>query len=191
MRISDDRYSRDRLRYDLAIRFLGHQARTHTIRAWTGLTHDRIRKLYRTYPAGGIVRRHRGKSPQRIGYFMRSHRRKFETGVLASLLSIFEVLPTKSAVDGARVMPSVARGELLCDAFEAYRVMLPTAKITFEHAAFLAEALAQGDELRLASCGDCTCLVVVDRLSLLKPCCAPCKVPARESPAAGAEEPVP
>src|SRR5688572_18099605 len=49
MRISDDRYSRDRLRLDLALRFIHHEARTHTIRAWTGLTDDRIRKLYRTY----------------------------------------------------------------------------------------------------------------------------------------------
>ena len=55
MRISDDRYSRDRLRLDLALRFIHHEARTHTIRAWTGLTDDRIRKLYRTYlcEAGG------------------------------------------------------------------------------------------------------------------------------------------
>ena len=49
MRISDDRYSRDRLRLDLALRFIHLEARTHTIRAWTGLTDDRIRKLYRTY----------------------------------------------------------------------------------------------------------------------------------------------
>ena len=46
MRISDDRYSRDRLRLDLALRFIQHEARTHTIRAWTGLTDDRIRKVY-------------------------------------------------------------------------------------------------------------------------------------------------
>ena len=59
MRISDDRYSRDRLRLDLALRFIHHEARTHTIRAWTGLTDDRIRKLYRTYlyeaGGGGVI----------------------------------------------------------------------------------------------------------------------------------------
>ena len=49
MRISDDRYSRDRVRLDLALRFIRHEARTQTIRAWTGLTDDRIRKLYRSY----------------------------------------------------------------------------------------------------------------------------------------------
>ena len=49
MRISDDRYTRDRLRFDLALRMIHHEARTCTIRTWTGLTDDRIRKLYRTY----------------------------------------------------------------------------------------------------------------------------------------------
>jgi hypothetical protein len=45
MRISDDRYSRDRQRFDLAVRFIQHEARTRTIRTWTGLTDDRIRKI--------------------------------------------------------------------------------------------------------------------------------------------------
>jgi hypothetical protein len=45
MRISDDRYTRERLGLDLALRFLRNAARTQTIRAWTGLTDDRIRKL--------------------------------------------------------------------------------------------------------------------------------------------------
>ena len=45
MRISDDRYSRERARMELALRFLHHEARTQTIRAWTGLSDDRIRKL--------------------------------------------------------------------------------------------------------------------------------------------------
>ena len=51
MRITDDRYTRDRLRLDLALRLIGHEARTRTIRSWTGLTDDRIRKLYRSYVA--------------------------------------------------------------------------------------------------------------------------------------------
>jgi hypothetical protein len=45
MRISDNRYSRDRFRFDLALRFIRHEARTQTIRAWTGLSDDRIRKV--------------------------------------------------------------------------------------------------------------------------------------------------
>ncbi|HEY5019533.1 MAG TPA: hypothetical protein VII17_00805, partial [Steroidobacteraceae bacterium] len=66
MRIHDDRYSRDRRRFEIALRFIQHEARTHTIRTWTGLTDDRIRKLYRTYVKDGqgvALTRHRGKSP--------------------------------------------------------------------------------------------------------------------------------
>ncbi len=75
MRISDDRYSRDRQRYDLALRFIQHEARTRTIRTWTGLTDDRIRKLVHSYASDGgttQITRHRGKSPQQTGFFMRS-----------------------------------------------------------------------------------------------------------------------
>ena len=67
MRVSDDRYTRDRQRLDLALRLIRHEARTFTIRQWTGLSDDRIRKLYRSYVMNQdvlIKLRHRGKSPQ-------------------------------------------------------------------------------------------------------------------------------
>ena len=74
MRVSDSRYNRDRLRLDLAMRFMRHEARTHTIRRWTGLTDDRIRKLFRAYinETPGQVARHRGKSPGQACFFTRS-----------------------------------------------------------------------------------------------------------------------
>ena len=61
MRITDDRYTRDRQRFDLALRMIHHEARTCTIRTWTGLTDDRIRKLYRSYVAdhSPAIKRHR------------------------------------------------------------------------------------------------------------------------------------
>ena len=73
MRLTDDRYRRDRMRLELAMRLIRHEARTQTIRRWTGLSDDRIRKLFRSYirPGSG-VRRHRGKSPQQVGYFLRA-----------------------------------------------------------------------------------------------------------------------
>jgi hypothetical protein len=49
MRISDDRYSPERLCLDLALRFLRHEARPQTIQTRMGLTDDRIRNLYRSY----------------------------------------------------------------------------------------------------------------------------------------------
>src|SRR5690348_10283846 len=96
MRISDDRYSRDRQRYDLALRFIQHEARTRTIRTWTGLTDDRIRKLYRSYVAEDCdsrLIRHRGKSPQQTSYFVRSPRMRQEAAVLASVCYLLGVMP--------------------------------------------------------------------------------------------------
>jgi len=46
MRISDDRYDRERSSLDLALQFLRHGARTQTIRTWIGLSDDRIRKVF-------------------------------------------------------------------------------------------------------------------------------------------------
>src|SRR6185437_4080397 len=95
MRISEDRYDRDRQRLELALRFLTHEARTQTIRAWTGLSDDRIRKLYRSYlgRAACYVPRHRGKSPHQSAYFTRSLRIQQETAVLASFFSLAGLVP--------------------------------------------------------------------------------------------------
>ena len=185
MRISDDRYSRDRLRLDLALRFIHHEARTHTIRAWTGLTDDRIRKLYRTYlyEAGGAkVARHRGKSPRQAAFFTRSLRMRREAAVFASVSSLFglitpqtiTVLPIGRRLGARQSAPTVARGALLCEAFEAYTALMGESQISFEHAVFLLGALLAGDELRVAHCRDCSGVLVTDRLALRIPVCNEC-----------------
>src|ERR1700761_4121636 len=92
MRVSDDRYSKDRQKMDLAVRFIRHEARTHTIRQWTGLSDDRIRKLCRSYVAGNgtqQVTRHRGKSPRQAAFFFRNSEVTFQAAQLASLFLIF------------------------------------------------------------------------------------------------------
>ena len=180
MRISDDRYSRERLCLDLALRFLRHEARTQTIRTWTGLTDDRIRNLYRSYMSRGaqFVPRHRGKSPHQVAYFMRSLRLQWETAQLASLLTLLGVVPVQPGLEAASSLPSVARGEKLCYAFETYQTTIPTALISFEHAVFLAVALARGDQLRLGGCRDCGGLLVIERFPLRDRRCQYCVNPA-------------
>jgi hypothetical protein len=183
MRISDDRYSHERARMELALRFLRHEARTQTIRAWTGLSDDRIRKLYRTYMdhARRNLPRHRGKSPHQVAYFTRSVRLQHESAVLGSVLALLGVVPT--AVPAARPgatpcaaasLPGLGRGELLCQAFEAFRQFLPSATISFEHAVFLATALARGDQLRLDGCSECGSVIVTERFPLRAARCNHC-----------------
>ncbi len=120
MRISDYRYRRDRDRLDLALRFMRHEARTHTIRKWTGLSDDRIRKLYKDYLSDtpGSASRHRGKSPGQASFFTRTPRVQQETAALASLFCIFGVIP-RQVTNAIEVQPGIARGQRLCQAFEA------------------------------------------------------------------------
>lgn len=177
MRLTDHRYSRDRLRLDLALRFIQHEARTHTIRCWTGLTDDRIRKLYRSYALSDgstPVTRHRGKSPQQAAFFLRNPRLQCETATCASLFALYGVLPAQSVSDAPRQIPGIIRGSLLCRAYEAFRRLIPATAISFEHAVYLAMALACGDELRLACCAQCSALNVIDRLALRAPQCSCC-----------------
>jgi hypothetical protein len=186
MRISDDRYSRERARMELALRFLRHEARTQTIRAWTGLSDDRIRKLYRSYMshARRHLPRHRGKSPHQIAYFTRSLRLQRESAVLASVLSLLGVVPAAlpctpaptaaATAASAAALPGLSRGELLCQAFEAFRLLLPATQISFEHAVFLVTALARGDQLRLGGCSECGSLMVTERFPLRAARCHHC-----------------
>jgi len=191
MRIVDDRYSNDRARLELALRFLRHEARTQTIRVWTGLSDDRIRKLHRRYLGRmhTVAQRHRGKSPHQVSYFTRSPRLKEETAVLASLLTLTGVMQSQAAPSSATPSPAatdpdgtqygVARGLLLCQAFEAYRALIPSAQISFEHAVFLTAALSRGDQLRLDTCKQCGGLVVVDRFPVGDPRCRHCNSAAQ------------
>jgi hypothetical protein len=189
MRATQDRYDRERARIDLALRFIRHEARTRTIRHWTGLTDDRIRKLYRSYvrsePASG-VRRRRGRSPQQVGFFVRSRLAQQETAALASMLSMcglvvagpsetgaVEVAPA-AVRDGGRTLPSLQRGERLCIAFDTYRRTAGQPLISFEHAVFLATTLAAGQELCALRCAACGSLGVVDPVALRAQPCLDC-----------------
>jgi hypothetical protein len=178
MRITDARYSRDRLRFDLALRFIQHEARTRTIRLWTGLTDDRIRKLYRTYitdDGGEEIPRHRGKSPQQAAFFTRSPGMRQETAVLASVFYLLGVMPPAGVADVQRAIPGIQRGEALCEAYETYRRLVPSSRISFEHAVFLVTALARGDELNATLCSDCHSLIVVDRFAVSGRRCYNCE----------------
>ena len=181
MRISEDRYDRDRQRLELALRFLTHEARTQTIRVWTGLSDDRIRKLYRSYlgRAACYVPRHRGKSPHQAAYFMRSLRIQQETAVLASFFALAGLVPSDPSAAAGAALPDIGHGNLLCTAFETYATMIPTASISFEYAVFLAECLARGDLLRLGRCCECGGIIVVERFPIRAKRCQHCTAAAR------------
>lgn len=180
MRITDCRYDRDRLRLAVAYRLIAHEARTHTIRHCTGLSGDRIRKLYRHYALespGQRVRRRRGKSPRQMSYFWRSAEHELQAATLAALLSRCDLLQATQRLPAPKV-EDVAR---FCDVYEAFLCVCPSTLISFEHAWYLAQTLARRDEFVLARCPDCFATWIRDTLALLPCNCASCRyaIPAR------------
>jgi hypothetical protein len=174
MRITDCRYDRDRLRLDVAYRLIGHEARTRTIRVATGLSDDRIRKLYRDYvkdrPGRGI-RRRRGKSPRQMSFFRRTPEHELQAATLGSMLRCCGLL------QGRRVLRVLSLGEVarLCDVFETYLGLCPKALISFEHAWYLLQVLSRDDEWILTACRDCRALWIRDTLDLLPENCVACR----------------
>ena len=179
MRVSDDRYTRDRQRLDLALRLIRHEARTFTIRQWTGLSDDRTRKLYRSYVvhegARGVLR-HRGKSPRQAAFFFRSPEVTFHAAQLASLFVLYGLVGTASgALESRYRLGSLESGTLLCQAYEAYLELHRPKSISFEHAWFLLLALARRDEVGVTRCEDCGGLRLRDLLARHKQACANCR----------------
>jgi hypothetical protein len=178
MRISDDRYSRDRQKFDLAVRLIRHEARTYTIRQWTGLSDDRIRKLCRSYVSGSgaqPVTRHRGKSPRQAAFFFRNPEVTFHAVQLASLFLIYGLVGAGSGrVESHYRVGSLASGILLCQTYEAYLELHSPASISFEHAWFLLLALARRDEVGIARCQLCGDLRLLDLQARPKQACVNC-----------------
>jgi len=178
MRVSDDRYTRDRQRLDLALRLIRHEARTFTIRQWTGLSDDRIRKLYRSYVMNHdarCVQRHRGKSPRQAAFFFRNLELSFQAAQLASLYVMYGLLSgTDLGLEPRYRVGSLESGSLLCQAYEAYLELHVPVRISFEHAWFLLLALARRDEVGIARCLDCGGVRLRDLLARHKAACASC-----------------
>jgi hypothetical protein len=178
MRVSDDRYTKDRQKFDLALRLIRHEARTFTIRQWTGLSDDRIRKLYRSYCTeqnSRAILRHRGKSPRQAAFFFRNPEVTFHATQLASLFLIYGLVGAAGGgLESRYRVGSLESGALLCKAYEAYLELHAPVSISFEHAWFLLLALARRDEVGMARCDDCGGLHLRDLLARHKQTCGNC-----------------
>lgn len=174
MRITDCRYDRDRLRLTIAFRLIGHEARTQTIRQATGLSADRIRKLYRDYFKSQPlrpVRRRRGKSPRQMAFFRRSPAHELQAAALGSLLQQGRLIGPPQLL----YRPSLDEVSRFCDLYEAFRSLCPSTVISIEHAWHLLHVLVRSDEFVLARCPDCSALWVRDTLDLLPDNCVACR----------------
>jgi hypothetical protein len=175
MRVTDNRYVGEMTKFDLAVRMISHEARTGTIRACTGFSEDRIRKIFGTYFKQDVdnkVKRHRGKSPTQITTFVNSAIHQSEATILACLFLYCGLLhlekpqgAVKGTVTRQRLDP-VGLGERMCDAFETYRSVHPAPELCFEKAWGLYNALVRDKELFFAHCDDCGGPYIQDRYAL-------------------------
>lgn len=183
MRATDDRYRGEKARFELAMRMIGHEARTGTIRFWTGLNDDRIRKLYTSYFkfAGKPVRRRRGRSPTQIAPLVRTPARALESGVFANLLIANGLLGERSEAP-PKLRHNIDLGHRFCECYETYRRLVPRPALNFEWGWNLLLNVRRGEELGLTRCERCAICYVVDLLappSAACPGCAVLDMPAR------------
>ena len=175
MRATDDRYRGEQARFDLAMRMIAHEARTGTIRYWTGLSDDRIRKLYASYFKfeGRPVRRRRGRSPSQVGPLIQNPQRALESGMVANLMIANRVLRFDDETQPS-LKRNVGLGHRFCEAFETYTSLIPQPLLSFEWSWNLVLCIRRGDELGIDRCAECSICYIVDLLALPRNRCPGC-----------------
>ena len=169
MRVTDDRYFRDRRAFDLAWRLIKLGARTGTISRWTGIAERRVRALQQSYgshePGGaGTLKRPRGQSPYRIDRLLHTLQRQQDGTRFARLCKRTGALPSAHLADVDRMLPGIERGELLCRSFEIFKHDFPNSTLSIEQAVLLLTELVRRDEIGLEVCDKCGDVAIVDRL---------------------------
>lgn len=181
MRVTDNRYASERQQFELALRMIRHEARTRTIKACTGLSDDRIRKLYATYFRGSgraAVKRRRGKSPRQVSLFVKNPLNQLEATTLIALYcaSLLLRVDGNNRIHACWPRPDVEYGHRACRAYETYRLLHPSPRLTFEWAWNLLHTISHNDELYLATCGLCQSRYVQDAYALDRKVCPSCEI---------------
>jgi hypothetical protein len=184
MRLTDDRYAAERGQFELALRMIRHEARTRTIRECTGLSDDRIRKLYATYfrnTGATHIRRRRGKSPRQVLRFVKNPGNQLQATTLVALFcnGLLLRLEGDARVAPCWPRPDVEFGHRLCRAYETYLLLHSDAALSFEWAWNLLHSISYNDELYLASCELCPTRYVQDSYALDRGICPACEMEAQ------------
>lgn len=186
MRTTDDRYRGERARFELAMRMIRHEARTGTIRHLTGLSDDRIRKLYASYfkfDSRAPIKRRRGKTPTQITPLIRTPARTLESGVFVNMLLANGLLSVELP-PGPPLRGNIDVGNRFCQCYETYVRVIPGPTLSFEWAWNLMLTVRRGDEIGLERCDRCATTYLYDQLMLPKTACPACPTLRAPRPAA-------
>jgi hypothetical protein len=182
MRVSEDRYTRDLRRIELAHRLIRHEVRSYWIRAFTRFTEGRIRNLLRSYGlAADGLHRYRGSPPRLYTKFMTPAKHS-EASALAGLAFIWHLVPEEPVRNACRTLPSLDFGENICEAFELFRLMIPGATLNLDRFILIVMALAER-HLTVGHCSHCRALILLDPLGAKRRICVSCeKYPSPVAP---------
>src|SRR6202035_1822764 len=150
----------------------------------------RVRVLSRSrrrHQVNRVAGTHRGPSPRRVKPLFASLSLRSEGAAMAGLCRVLGVIPAKPISNARQRLPGVANGERLCDAFELFREVVPSARLTLEQAISLVYAVSEGQLCSLDHCTRCRALILVDHLSLTRRVCTHCQNEERRT---GAEVPL-
>lgn len=178
------RYRREQSRTDLAIRMIGHEVRTYLIRRCTGLSEDRIRKLYNVYfrQDGCPVTRHRGKTPRQPEYFTRNLTAQLEATTFIRVSLAAGIIRFNDQQRATLALPaaSATYGQRFCDAYEAYAVLHNPPGMSFERAWNLVDALCRGHVVGMSNCRRCEVSFLRDTLDANDVVCPACCLGPRQ-----------
>jgi hypothetical protein len=182
MTADDDRYAREARRRELAIRLIRLEARVSTVCRWSGVSRQKVRTLQRSIAATSASpapKRHRGPAPRGIDMFFRTAWARAEASAAAVLCRLYGAIPDRTAT-ALKTVPTVERGERLCEAYETYLDLVSPARLTFEHLVLLVDELEAGEALALESCSGCGAALLVEPATLARrrcECCRATRVP--------------
>lgn len=178
MRTTDDRYRRERARFELALRMIRHEARTGTIRQVTGLSDDRIRKLYTSYfkfAPGAPIKRRRGKTPTQITPLISTPARRLESGAFVNLLLANGLISIETP-PGPPLRGNIDLGNRFCQCYETHVRIVPRPTLSFEWAWNLMLTVRRGDEIGIGHCEACRTTYLYDQLVLPPTPCPACPI---------------
>ena len=170
MRQPNDSLGRHMRRIEVARRLVFHQVRTKAIIDYTNLSKNRLATLRKRWCVAEEARR-RGPPPHSIRAILRDPRSRSEAAAIISLCAVFEALPGHFSPTDVNESP-LELVDRLCDAFEAFKAIVPRSRIVFEELLLLVQEYRQDGLLAISACRSCGCAILSSRDALPDHYCA-------------------
>jgi hypothetical protein len=103
-----------------------------------------------------------------------------EAAAAAGLCRSLDVVPSAPWPNAPKTLPSLARGERLCSAYERFHEVVPHPRLSFEQWVLVVLSVAEGDVWAIDYCTGCQATILVDLLKTSRRLCSACAL--RERP---------